>query len=105
MSRSSKEVNQDFGETTFIGSKNLKEGVLAKGVFKKRFEREANGPTGKFTSVTYFLDTEDGSVGINKLGNLGYLMEKLKVQEGEEIIVEYNGRDGNNYHSFDITVL
>lgn len=108
--RSSKLGNQsenlEFPETTFFGSKNIEKGLKISGVYKRRHEKEAKGPGGKFVSVTYFIDTESGPVGINKLGNLGYLMDKrLQVQPGEQVEIEYNGRDENDYHSFDVTVV
>jgi len=94
-------------DTTFWGSKNLEKGMTFKGTFSKKYEKEAEGPGGKFTSITYFLDiNNEESVGLSKLGNLQYLMDKkLKVQPGEVVEIEYNGKDANGYHNFDVTVL
>ena len=93
-------------ESLFYGTKNLEAGLKVKGTFSKKFSKEVIGSTGPFESITYFMDTDDGSVGFNKLGNLGYLMDrKLKVKEGELIEIEYNGKDDKNYHNFDVTVL
>lgn len=104
--RTSKLATDTDTNIRYVNSKNLAPGVIARGKFSGKSEREATGPTGKFTSTTFFIEEADGKVGISKLGNLGYLFDrKLEVREGEVVEIEYNGRDKNNYHSFDITVL
>lgn len=99
-------TQQDFGPTNYIGTRNLEEGVLVRGTFTKRHEKEVQGPSGPFTSVTYFFKTDDGSTGINKLGNLGYLMDrKMNIKEGESVAIEYFGKDDKGYHSFNVERL
>lgn len=100
------EETKDYGPTEYIGSKNISEGVLVVGTFTKKFEKEVQGSNGPFRSVTYFFKTDDGSIGLNKLGNLEYLMDrKMNIQEGESVAIEYFGRDDKGYHSFNVQRL
>lgn len=95
-------------EVAYFGTKNLQAGMRFEGKFSGKLERTVEGPNGEFQSITYFLENEDGSkVGINKLGNLQYLMErKLDIKEGTPITILYEGRipnkEGKSYHTFDV---
>lgn len=102
--RSSKDlVPQGEEEVEFLGSKTLQPGMTIDGIY------ERSAIIGQFDTLTFFIRKEDGNkVAINKLGNLGYLFNKLQVEEGEHVNISYLGKipnkDGKEFHTFDMEV-
>lgn len=103
--RSSKSLRGlDESEVTFLGTKNLQPGMVIDGIFEK------SAVIGQYDTLTFFIRKEDGSkVGINKLGNLGYLFRELNVEEGEHVNISYlgmvpNRKTGQEFHTFEMEV-
>lgn len=97
-------------ETIYPKYKDVAAGtVLAEGVFTGSYEGQ--GQFGAF--VTYFVDSGDKKIGLNKAGNLGYLINKAElVPNVSKIRITYLGKEpaavgpraGTLMHNFQLEV-
>ena len=105
---------EDDRETIYPKYKDLLEAgvpeeglVIAEGIYTGSFDGE--GKFGPFT--TYYVDAGDKKIGLNKAGNLGYLINKAELTPNvSKIQVVYFGkqpmksgeRAGTLAHTFDV---
>jgi len=104
---------QDDRETIYPKFKDLAAGtVIAEGLYTGSYESPNRFDASK-TNITYFFDCGDVKVGLNKAGNLGYLINKANLTSNEsQVRITYLGMDkiakgplaGRPAHSFQLEV-
>ena len=85
--------------------------VIAEGLLTNTDERPNNFDASKI-DVTYYIEQDDNVVGLNKAGNLGYLLEKANLTPDSLIRVTYVGMEkiekgpmaGRLSHTFELEV-
>lgn len=93
-----------YGAKAGESRKAFKVGEVIKGKFSGKYSVPSKYQPGK-EMVTYYLETDNGKIGLNNCGDLGDFMDE--IEEGSEIAVELTeiskSKKGFDFRRFNVT--
>ena len=97
-------------EAEFFNFKKAGEEFSGSYLETKTVEKSTKFAKKKQEVKRFFFEDENGKKWqIDNMGNLGYLIEQAQLQEGDEVLIVYNGKKKSNkdkkeYHNFDLFI-